>query len=174
MGREIRRVPPNWEHPRFTAGDARRPKDVGEYRSCYDQTFEEACAEWKEGFAQWEAGTHKYQDEDGEFWEGWCSPPDREHYRPAFTEEPTWYQVYQTVSEGTPVTPPFATREELIDYLVENGDFAYQEYPEFRSTSKPSREAATAFVNEGWAPSMVVNVPNDGSPATIRETYDAT
>ena len=48
-------------------------------------------------------------------------------------EELTWWQVYGTVSEGTPDTPAFATSAELIYYLFTYGDY-------------PSREAATAFV----------------------------
>ena len=31
------------------------------------------------------------------------------------------WQVWETVSGGSPVTPVFASAEELIDYLVENG-----------------------------------------------------
>lgn len=50
-------------------------------------------------------------------------PPEREYYRSWKDEDATWFQVWETVSEGTPVTPPFATKEELIDYLVANGDF---------------------------------------------------
>ena len=58
------------------------------------------------------------------------------------------------MSEGTPVTPPFATREELIDHLVEGGD----DWDRKRGRPGYSRESATAFVNAGWAPSFVVTV----------------
>ena len=142
MGREIRRVPPNWEHPR---------NERGEFRAMYDRTYAEAVAEWTAGYAKWEAGERK---SDCEFWEWEGNPPDPDYYRPEFTEEPTWFQVYQTVSEGTPVTPPFATEDELIDYLVENGDFWCQERP---NESPPSRESATAFVKSGWVPSGLVH-----------------
>lgn len=124
MGREIRRVPPNLEHPRYTKDTARNQRDIGEYMPMHDETFEETSRKWKEGYAAWEAGTHeslsyyREQDRDTQYWE-YDSPPDRELCRPAFTEEPTWFQVYQTVSEGTPVTPPFATREELVEYLID-------------------------------------------------------
>lgn len=143
MGREIRMVPPNWEHPKYDRDTARYAERVGSYIPLYDKTFEDAAAEWKAEFAQWEAHTHPdWNPERGEFWEWHGGPPDSDCYRPAFTEDPTWLQVYETVSEGTPVTPPFATREELVDYLVSAGGH--------------SREAATALVSEGWAPSMVI------------------
>lgn len=157
MGREIRRVPPNWEHPRYTKDTARNERDIGEYMPMNDETFEEASREWKEGYAAWEAGTHeslsyyREQDRDTQYWE-YDSPPDRELCRPAFTEEPTWFQVYQTVSEGTPVTPPFPTREALVDYLIAKGDF----WDQNRGRGGYTRAQAEAFVRDEHAPSMVV------------------
>ena len=160
MGREIRRVPPNWGHPRYTKDNASNSRDVGEYMPMYDQTYEDARKEWLDGFALWQLGQHpeqiKYPEDSwikGRDWWEYSSPPDREMYRPTFTEEPTWFQVYQTVSEGSPVTPPFATREELVEYLVKHGDFWAQR----RGTGGCSRKAAEAFVMEdGWVPSMIV------------------
>lgn len=73
--------------------------------------------------------------------EAWSEPPEGE-----------WWQVWETVSEGSPVTPAFETPEELIDYLVENGDGGYG--------PAPSREAASRFVlGSGWVPSGMVG-PN--------------
>jgi len=65
------------------------------------------------------------------------------------TEPPTGegWQVWETVSEGSPITPVFATAEELVDYLVDVGTAWGQKY---------SREAAQAFVKSGWVPSMAV------------------
>ena len=76
--------------------------------------------------------------------------------------EPTWWQVYETVSEGTPVTPPFATREELVEYLVENGDFWDQKNRAEGGSLMPcdpwSRRNAEAFVmGSGWAPTMIAD-----------------
>jgi len=65
----------------------------------------------------------------------------------------TWFQAYETVSEGTPVTPPFATQEELIDYLATRGDF----WDQHRGEGPWPRENARKFVlGSGWAPSMIV------------------
>lgn len=67
------------------------------------------------------------------------------------TEPPTGdgWQVWETVSEGSPITPVFATREDLIDYLVENGDLWDQK----RHEGGWSRENAERFVRTAWAPS---------------------
>jgi hypothetical protein len=146
MGREIRRVPLGWEHPRYTENDCY--DKIGQLRPCYDQDFPTASAEWREEYAKW-----KPEEHDGmEYWE-YANAPDRETCRPMFTEEPTWWVVYETVSEGTPVTPAFATAEELIDYLTKHGDYWAQEYGD----APPSREACEKFVKgSGWAPSMMI------------------
>lgn len=144
MGREIRRVPPHWEHPR---------DENGEYKPMHDKAYDDAAQEWLNGLAAWNQKSDEEKNGWKYFWEYEGNPPDENYYRPKFTEAPTWYQVYQTVSEGTPVTPAFATREELIDYLVEHGDFWDQK----RGRGGYTREAATAFVDLGWTPSFVVN-----------------
>lgn len=151
MGREIRRVPPHWEHPRYTKEDAPYEHNIGEYRSCHDEDYETASRRWKFEFAEWEAGTHKSKA-NYEFWE-YESPPDPELCRPKFTEEPTWWQVYQTVSEGMPVSPAFATADELIDYLAVYGD----EYDQKRDSPPPSRIACEKFVKSGWVPSAMLD-----------------
>ena len=156
MGREIRRVPPNWEHPLTSAADVREHGlpawRAGEYWPMFDETFDEAADEWEGGLQAWIARVHPDQIKDPDwtktrrYWESAGGPPDRTYYRPAFIAEPTWYQVYETVSEGTPVSPPFETPEELVDYLAANGDFWAQK----RGTPPPSREAAEAFVRDGF------------------------
>lgn len=161
MGREVRMVPPNWDHPMVN-----RPNGEIGYQPMLSSRFEDAVAEWKAEFAKWEAGERPEGYGYLEFWEYWGMPPDRRKYRPWANEEATWYQVWETVSEGTPVTPPFATREELIVYLVANGDFWDQLRRKERSRGIPqimscepwSRETAENFVNgRGRACSFVIN-----------------
>ena len=148
MGREVRRVPPNWKHPRYDEGP-----NTGEFKSCNDEDYETASKRWEADFASFMRGEHKACEYGSirHFWE-WESPPDEETCRPAFTEPATWFQVYQTVSEGSPVTPPFATEEALIDWLVEQGESHGTKYEK-----KYTRAAASAFVKAGSAPSMVVS-----------------
>lgn len=157
MGRELRMVPPNWEHPK---------KPNGQYQPMYNRTFKESVKDWLEGLAKWYGGERSEENSDCEYWEYEGNPPDRDYYLPEWDVEPTWYQAYETVSEGTPVTPPFATKQELVDYLVEQGDFWYQSdiaergFSNFRS--KYSRKAAAAFVEGGYAPSLLVTCDDSG------------
>lgn len=60
------------------------------------------------------------------------------------SEPPTGegWQMWETVSEGSPVTPVFATAEELVNHLV--------------TVEKYSRLAAERFIDTGWVPSLVV------------------
>jgi hypothetical protein len=151
MGREIRLVKPGWEHPK---GERNWGID---YMPLYDEDFASAAKEWRDLFAKWEGGERqKHLQETGddeEFWEWHGTPPDRAYYRPAWTEaEAIHFQMYETVSEGTPVSPVFATKEELVDYLVANGDFWDQK----RGNGGWKRDAAEKFVGCGYAPSMIV------------------
>lgn len=74
------------------------------------------------------------------------------------------WQVWETVSEGSPITPVFATREALVDHLVEGGDG----WDRKRGEAGWSRDNAESFVGDGWAPSLitgngVILQPRDGS-----------
>lgn len=150
MGREIRRVPPNYAHPtRKNPYSGRK-----EAQPMYDKTFVAAVEEWKAGYAAWEAGDHQGMDGDYEYWGYAGAPPDdRSMYRPWADAEATWYQVWQTVSEGSPVTPPFETKEELIRYLAKNGD----EWDQDRGEGGWGYEAAKRFVDAGWAISFIAS-----------------
>lgn len=50
-------------------------------------------------------------------------------------------QIYETDSEGTPVSPVFASKDELAEWLVTEGGY--------------SRQAADMFARDGWAPSFM-------------------
>lgn len=149
MGRELRMVPPNWEHPKTT----RRNGDY-DYQPMYNRSFKKASDEWTADFMAWMEKYPSGVNEDGyRFWEYEGDPPGREYHVPYEESEATWFQLYQTVSEGTPVSPPFATREELIEYLVENGDFWDQKRGHGQ---KYSRQAAEYICNGGWFPSAII------------------
>lgn len=157
MGREIRRVPANWDHPKQEGWYD------GRLQPMYDERFDDAASKWKAEFAKWESGERPdYCSEDNkglEYWEWETSPPERAYYRPWKDDDATWFQVWETVSEGTPVTPPFETREGLIDYLATNGDFWDQK----RGDGAWDRAAAAKFVSAGWAPSLAVEVSSEGN-----------
>lgn len=67
------------------------------------------------------------------------------------TEPPTGdgWQLWETVSEGSPISPVFASDEGLARWMTEN----------HCTVSGPMRdlESALRFVRAGWAPSMVVS-----------------
>ncbi len=71
------------------------------------------------------------------------------------TEPPTGegWQLWETVSEGSPVSPVFATAEELAQWLTT---------PEGGEMAGPSRrpmtiEQARGFVDAGWSPTFIGN-----------------
>ena len=165
MGREIRRVTPNWEHPQreqcpHIGGITKaHPGGFSEwsrgkcFQPMHDQDYKSAVKEWKEEFMQWERGEHPDQDWASEYWEYAGNPPDPESYRPvAWTEEEaTHYQVYETVSEGTPISPIFENLDQLIEWLIKEGY---------------SEKSAKAFAKSGWVMSGVFS-PEVGFVADI-------
>lgn len=60
-------------------------------------------------------------------------------------EGPGW-QLWETVSEGSPISPVFPTREAFVEYLMSKGS---------------TRSAAEAFTESGWTPSAVA-IPGKG------------
>jgi hypothetical protein len=157
MGREIRMVPANWEHP------IRDPRNDlyghGGYQPMYDETFAEVFAKWLDDFDRIRSGALEpievqcYPNGLADWLNDEGVPPNPAYYRPYTDDEAAWFQVWETVSEGTPVTPPFETRAELADYLATRGDFWDQK----RGDPPWNRQAAEKFVSAGWAPSMMVS-----------------
>lgn len=188
MGREIRRVPPNWEHPRrdcphypWQGGCDEAKANGGKcYQPLFDSTAEEAWQAWFAEFQAWLNGDFEKCRSDhpdlnydpAEPYRSFCAwngePPDPNYYRRHFADgEATWWQVYQNVSEGTPVTPPFSTQEELVNYLCDYGDF----WDQSRGKGGWDRANALTFVfGMGWAPSMMVERTAAG--ITIKEPRD--
>lgn len=144
MGREIRKVPPNWEHPL---------DDNGELQPMHNSNYEEIFEQWLSNFDRIRKGNlddfeKKCYPNGLRDWLADEQPPNPEYYRWYKDDEATWFQLYETVSEGTPLSPPFATKEELVDYLTREGD-TWSRMPW-------SREKAEAFVEQGWVPSMIM------------------
>ena len=77
-------------------------------------------------------------DSDGEYIDG-------AHLEPLWhmsAEQKSCFQIYQNVSEGTPVSPIFRSKEELCQWMVAQGE---------------SQESAAAFLELGHAPSLVIS-----------------
>lgn len=83
MSREVRRVPPDWQHPAYGRVVAR-----------------------PEGHGVWNPVWHRLTDSEMDSLIGG---------RPR-----THYQLYETVSEGTPLSPVMDTPEHLARWLVDN------------------------------------------------------
>ncbi len=153
MGREVRRVPKDWEHPR---------RDNGTYQPLYDEDYKTACAEWKERFAKHpessEAAKYEYWDWDG-------PPPAESYHRPKWTDaERTHWQMYETVSEGTPLSPVMESPEALARWLADHGGDAG-----FGTTC--TYEQWLAMIHQGSAPTFVTT--RNDSDVTIKSGVEA-
>ena len=158
MSREIRRVPANWQHPTYRT--ERWGRGIIEtFKPLLDGSFAKVSAEWDEKSAAWDRGerpdyfdAEKYGDISFIDWDG--ERPNQDWYVPYDVDgDLPWFQMYETVSEGTPVTPAFATAEELIEHLSTIG-----ETHEGRPGDGPwPRDRAEKFVkSERWFPSLVI------------------
>jgi hypothetical protein len=142
MGRSVRRVPKDWVHPVYTAETARHPGDVGRYVPLLDRFDPEEARLWDEGARKWAEGLRPDGlDENGqdiwvvpseEFplsyrspevtWEAWTGTrPDPARHMPFWPdEERTHIAMYETTSEGTPISPVFKTGVALAHWLADN------------------------------------------------------
>ena len=125
MSREVRRVPADWQHPKTFRG-GHKPLHEGD-------EFASRLKEWEEGCAAWNRGEFpKYASEKNRqgTYEEWAGPePLQEHYMPAWSEEEkTHYQMYETTSEGTPISPVMETPEELARWLADNNASTFANY----------------------------------------------
>lgn len=122
MGREIRKVPANWEHPK---------KDNGGYQPLYKEYYEDAFNEWLDNHNKWADGTHADLKEHPEYKSDYPfyamyggNPPDVEYYqtRKYNEDELTHIQLYENTSEGTPLSPVFRADEfeNLCEWAAEN------------------------------------------------------
>lgn len=116
MGREVRRVPKDWEHSKDNRGNDEP----------LDNKFAERSREWMEGQKQWTKELREsfvnypkiewlpIEDEDKKstYAEYAGERPRKEHYMPEWAEkEKTHYQMYEICSEGTPISPVMATHQ---------------------------------------------------------------
>lgn len=60
-----------------------------------------------------------------------------------------WWQVWENVTDGSPVTPAFATAEELADHLMEHGDA-------WSDGKRWSAQAVRSLFGDGFAMSLTV------------------
>lgn len=154
MGREVRRVPANWQHPK---------DNRGRYIPLLSGSYATAAAEWEEEYEQWQRGFRRNYANDGEKW----APKDPEYasmtfgewhgrrpsptdYMPDWPEsERTHLQMYENTSEGTPISPVMETPEQLARWLADNNASAF-------GSMTATYEHWLAMANDGWAPSGIM------------------
>jgi hypothetical protein len=153
MGREVRKVPADWNHPRNAAGHL---------IPLYGESFAARLAQWDEGKEKWEEGLRRDfrernvwkprdRDEDCSY-EKWDGPrPEAQDYMPDWKpDECTHFQMYETCTEGTPISPVKETPEELARWLAANGASAF-------GTQTASYEAWLSTIRRGSACAAMVS-----------------
>ena len=153
MGRELRMVPADWEHP---------TNENGHYIPLLDGDFRSRDAEWLEGWQKWQEGLCENYGE-GDKWKP--IPPEYNHmrytdyagerpspddYMPDWpTDRRTHFMMYEDTSEGTPISPAFATGVELARWLADTGASAF-------AGDGATYEQWLATIKRGWAMSAVI------------------
>lgn len=150
MGREVRRVPANWEHPR---------NERGNYIPLYGRSFSKQLSDWNEGNTKWEEGLRSdfkggWKPREGNElnlsfteWDG--NQPRSEDYMPDWPEsERTHYQMYEDTTEGTPISPVFDSPERLAHWLANNRASAF-------GGQTATYEQWLGMIDEGYAVSAV-------------------
>jgi len=155
MGREIRMVPPGWQHPK---------KSEGGYIPLLKGSYAKASTDWEEGYAAWQRGEIENYAAGAPKWKPkcasalecasyteWSGPrPSPDDYMPAFPEgTATMLMMYENTSEGTPISPAFDAPEKLASWLADNNASAF-------GGMTATYEQWLATCKSGWAPSMVM------------------
>ena len=76
---------------------------------------------------------------------------EAEAWEPTDPPKGDGWQLWETVSEGSPISPAFATAEELARWMSSP---AYTWGAVKEDADRPSYEVALRFIGEGWAPSF--------------------
>ena len=131
MGREVRKVPEFWYHPKRYSGER---KDYF-YVPLYDG-YNRRRADWERELQ--EINRRKAEalvigsdprilaDVDKEQTEHLRARPNPCLYMPDFPPElRTHYQMYEDTSEGTPISPAFVRPEDLAHWLADNKASAF-------------------------------------------------
>lgn len=192
MGREVRRVPMDWQHPMEWRERWDRITGTTRMKLVPRALFED----YPGAVAQWEADGAELARRDGfdwSFWSEYCltgyqgrddpeptvhpfvteddeqiavrdsdhlhelltarhttQRPDPDDYMPVFPDETaTGWCMYETTSEGTPISPVFDTPEILARWLADTGASSF-------GSSTATYDQWLSMVQAGWAPSAVV------------------
>jgi hypothetical protein len=132
LHRDLRRVPASWVHPKDDNGTLIPLFQNLQLKQSQDE-WERYNKLWNDGFYEDAKGRpvpltdvqrgHCYSDWVGE-------RPRDEYYMPLWGKsEMTHYQLYETTTEGTPLSPVMSSLKELAEWLGENNINAYADLP---------------------------------------------
>lgn len=153
MGREVRKVPQDWNHPVDRQGD---------FVPLFGDSYAEDRRRWEEDKRLWdqralpgvsdeEYDAYTFEDYDG-------GAPDPARYMPDWPAKArTHYVMYETTTEGTPLSPGFDSPEKLARWLADNAANAgcgrtatYEQWLEMiRIGSSPTGRVDSAGVRSG-------------------------
>lgn len=142
MGREVRKVPADWKHPKHMVTDWRNGLMVERYKPLHDGYYAEAAKNFmdKANAEGLEAATDYYGD-----------APKPDDYMPDWpADQRTHFMMYEDTSEGTPISPAFATPEELARWLADTGASSFGDMT-------ATYEQWLRVANGGFACSLVVH-----------------
>ena len=148
MGREVRHVPADWQHPKDDNGRYVPLMDGDDYQRRGDE-WDEGNAKWAQGLRDDYSGGWKALEDDEKdlSYDEWAGPRP---YMPVWKpEEKTHIMMYEDTSEGTPISPAFKEPEELARWLTDNEASAF-------GSSTATYEQWLATVKAGWAVSGVM------------------
>jgi hypothetical protein len=162
MSREVRMVPASWEHPK---------NEQGHHIPLFDGSFSKRAAEWDEGASRWDKGfvqdytTDGWKPKDASHtdiasfadWDG--ERPDEKDYMPDWSDtERTHYQMYESVTEGTPISPVMESPEALARWLADNkasaGPYATATYDQWLAMIEAGSSVGSFVMNRGTGECM--------------------
>jgi hypothetical protein len=167
MGREVRKVPANWEHPKDSNG---------KFIPLMDD-FHRCEYEWYRGYFYWANGMiwdygkktfiPRRETTANETYAEYCGErPKQEDYMPDWPEkERTHYQMYEDCTEGTPISPVMETPEKLAHWLADNNASAF-------GNMTATYDQWLAMIKAKSAPSMILTNHGDGT-ATMQSGVEA-
>ena len=157
MGREVRRVPADWQHPKRPDG-RHEPLFEGDMFDGSKEEHDEELRKWNARKCDVEDPSY-YDDHTFEDWHG--GPPCIDDYMPDWPDDQkTHLMMYETCSEGTPISPAFATPELLARWLADNNASAM-------ASEGATYEQWLRVARGGFAPSMVATMTPQG-PTNLR------
>ena len=132
MGRELRRVPKDWKHPKDGSRD-----------------YVPLLNDYAGMLGNFKADIEKMGLAEALDYYG--GGPCTDDYMPVWTwDEAPWCMMYEDTSEGTPISPAFETFEELAHWLADNNASAF-------GKSGATYEQWLSTCQRGYAPCGVMS-----------------